>query len=475
MNGVFCSNFPFSRGIFPPCYASWCPKCYKASDQLPFHINLAEDDEGIVWKRKKEVDKFTLARKCDNLFAPFQCDRCWFRNLVKRDPSGASQADQKLCAFIRRANLDLFWSRASDTVDKSRLGINRIIKDSISMGFEPSFHPIGPWPVKDECGFGIALITLKASLNPGKNVSSYTQYDTIRKLSSAYTNQFEASLTSAKETWVLKSEKSNSFFTKCPTRSEFFTRFKAGLRSRMGRDVKGDLAIDYRIMLRILSHLKEELLEVETMIKRRRWIASVGAFYTIGFTLALRGNEILMLDLSELRKNIKSGIQETIPHVIVPLLGRFKGEDFGRHHVLLAPSKSDSGFEPRQWLEWLVAAKEADGIVKGPAFSNEEGFVLYQEPFNVELKEQLEWAKEAYPNLFTEDLDLVRVKCSRSFRKGSTSRAQDLGLAQSIIDANNRWRTRENSKGSTPQLALRDHYSSVRLMSNKLLQYPKAM
>ena len=101
--------------------------------------------------------------------------------------------------------------------------------------------------------------------------------------------------------------------------------------------------------------------------------------------------------------------------------------------------------------------------------------MLYQEPFNVELKEQLEWAKEAYPNLFTEDLDLDRVKCSRSFRKGSTSRAQDLGLAQSIIDANNRWRTRENSKGSTPQLALRDHYSSVRLMSNKLLQYPKAM
>ena len=166
-----------------------------------------------------------------------------------------------------------------------------------------------------------------------------------------------------------------------------------------------------------------------------------------------------MLDLMELRNNLEAGRNDDIPHVVVPLLGRFKGEDFGRHHCLLAPEKSNSGFQPRQWLEWLVQAKEADGIVKDPAFSNAEGFVLYQRPFNTELLEQLEWTKENYPSLFTEDLDLERIRSSRSFRKGSISRAQDLGLSQSIIDANNRWRAYEKAKGSKPQLALRDHYS----------------
>ena len=76
MNAVFCSNFPFRRVFYSPCYSSWCAKCYKASDTIKFHINLEEDDEGIVWKRKKDENKFLVARKCDNLFAPFQCEKC---------------------------------------------------------------------------------------------------------------------------------------------------------------------------------------------------------------------------------------------------------------------------------------------------------------------------------------------------------------------------------------------------------------
>ena len=243
----------------------------------------------------------------------------------------------------------------------------------------------------------------------------------------------------------------------------------------MGREVMGDLAIDYKILHKIINHLKEELMHPNTTQERRRWIVSAGTFYTLYFTSALRGNGMLMLDLTELIKNLEAGRNDDTPHVVVPLLGRFKGEDFGRHHCLLAPAKSNSGFEPRQWLDWLVESKVADNVTKGPAFSNTEGYVLYQHPFNVELKEQLEWTKETYPSLFTEDLDLERIKCTRSFRKGSTSRAQNLGLSQSVIDANNRWRAYERAKGSKPQLALPDYYSSIRLMSNKLLQYPQAM
>ena len=47
INAVFCSNFPFKRGFSPPCYNSWCAKCYIASDKVKFHINLEEDDDGI--------------------------------------------------------------------------------------------------------------------------------------------------------------------------------------------------------------------------------------------------------------------------------------------------------------------------------------------------------------------------------------------------------------------------------------------
>ena len=270
MNGIFCSNFCHPRGIWQPCLQSWCAKCYKAYEAPKFHINLAEDDEGIVWQRKHEVDQFLIGRKGDHIFVSFQCDLCWFRNLKKRDLLSISQADQRLLAFIRRSNLDVFWSRTSGTVYKNRLGISRIINESKSMNFEPELQSLGPWPVQDDWGFGSSLVMLKASLEHGKNSDSYTQYDTIRKLGSAYTTHFEASKTAAEETWVMKTDKSNNYFTKCPTRSEFFFRFKTGLRARMGREVKGDLALDYKIVHKILFHLEEEMLDNDTTLGRRR-------------------------------------------------------------------------------------------------------------------------------------------------------------------------------------------------------------
>ena len=138
------------------------------------------------------------------------------------------------------------------------------------MGFEPSLEKMGPWPVEDQWGLGLALVTLKASLDPGKNVKTHTQYDTIRKLASSYTNHFEVSKKALDKTWVLKSERSNSFFTQCSTRSEFFKRFKEGLRSRMGRDVKGDVAIDYHIVHAILKHLEEEMFDDAASFERKR-------------------------------------------------------------------------------------------------------------------------------------------------------------------------------------------------------------
>ena len=136
-DGVFCSNFGHHRGIFQPCFNSWCAKCYRASDDVKFHVNLAEDDEGLVWKRKEDRDQYMIARKCDNAFTPFQCDQCWFRNSKKRDPLSISQADKRLLVFIRRTNLDVFWSRTKDTIDKSTLGLRRFVKDSQNLGFQP--------------------------------------------------------------------------------------------------------------------------------------------------------------------------------------------------------------------------------------------------------------------------------------------------------------------------------------------------
>ena len=182
-----------------------------------------------------------------------------------------------------------------------------------------------------------------------------------------------------------------------------------------------------------------------------------------------------MMDLKGLREFMTTGVNDDIPHVVIPLLGRFKGEDYERFHILIAPNVTDSGFEVRKWIEWLIESKASKKLIDGPAFSDKEGYVLSQQPFNDELAFQLKAAKENFPDLFPVDLNLDKISTSRSFRKGSTSRAQDLQLDTSFIDSNNRWRAFEKAAGSRPSFKLRDHYLSTRLMARKILAYPQAM
>jgi hypothetical protein len=51
------------------------------------------------------------ARAGDHLFCPFECDGCSFHRLRGEAPDGRSHQDQILLSYIRRANLDAFWSR----------------------------------------------------------------------------------------------------------------------------------------------------------------------------------------------------------------------------------------------------------------------------------------------------------------------------------------------------------------------------
>ena len=50
---------------------------------------------------------------------PFQFDLCHFRNLKQRDP-GHSDLDIRSVVAIRRAYLDAFWARESETVGATR-------------------------------------------------------------------------------------------------------------------------------------------------------------------------------------------------------------------------------------------------------------------------------------------------------------------------------------------------------------------
>ena len=148
--GIFCANFVHSRGPWPPCHQAWCGKCYKASVDYNFHIDLPENDFGNVHRKKKDEKHFLVGHNGDHLIQPFQCDLCWFRNLTRRNPCGDNEVDLRLLAHIRRVNLDMFWSREPATVRNQITSYNKSVGCDLSHGLVPSFPVKGPWRIGDD-------------------------------------------------------------------------------------------------------------------------------------------------------------------------------------------------------------------------------------------------------------------------------------------------------------------------------------
>jgi hypothetical protein len=66
---------------------------------------------------------------------------------------------------------------------------------------------------------------------------------------------------------------------------------------------------------------------------------------------------------------MKAGINLSLaPHVIITLLGKFKGKLGFKYHLMSLASTTSLGIELRWWLEKLVHIQEEEGYISGPAF-----------------------------------------------------------------------------------------------------------
>ena len=177
---------------------------------------------------------------------PFQCDICWFRNILNRFPSPTSYQDTKLLAYIRRVNLDLIWSRSEGTSYKA--AYKKALKVDLELGLTPRHYVKGPWPLEDSVGFQIAIEIVGASLLDGRNVKDHQQFETIRRIRTMHQHMYESGPSRGNLVFK-KSNKGDVVHTsQCRTNSLFFTRFMEGCLRRMGKEVRSDLALDSDIL-----------------------------------------------------------------------------------------------------------------------------------------------------------------------------------------------------------------------------------
>jgi hypothetical protein len=159
-------------------------------------------------------------------------------------------------------------------------------------------------------------------------------------------------------------------------------------------------------------------------------------------------------------------------YVVVSLVGRFKTELGLNTHLMSMVSVTKSGLEPRKWIGRVLDCYELARVFHGPMFRNGAGQRIKASEMEPKFFERLNVILEEKPHLMPGIEEVEETYgISRSFRRGATSRASDLGLPKEVTDANNRWRRVEGAGASNPSLPMQQHYTDVTLILNQLLRF----
>ena len=247
---------------------------------------------------------FLVARPGDWILTPFQCERCWFINLYERQALD-SVSDLVVLDTLRRANLDMFWSRTTSTVKGSMSSIKDTIARCKAAGRKVALEGMEPWDIGDSSGMGTAVLMLEKSVCKGKNSDAYMQFSTVRKLRTARANVYGATSQAARLRYNLKGKNSQVLhLNDGPSQSVLMERFVKGMEARMPQDSMRNLPMTGDLVLHVLSELELEWLDICTMPERKRWVLMLAAYLSVVYGLSLIGCEALWVDSQRLCDHI---------------------------------------------------------------------------------------------------------------------------------------------------------------------------
>ena len=240
----------------------------------------------------------------------------------------------------------------------------------------------------------------------------------------------------------------------------------------MGYSSQRNRPLGIGVVAKMLELVLDEAANQERFVARE--YMKFGAAAALAVCASLRGNEVFLLDLAGMRRYIdvgrggrmpedpmKVGVDLTkAPHIIVTLIGEFKGELGTKHHLIALASETSSGIKLRWWLEELLRVREEEGCRTGPAFGSHDGSLGLMSEYDKLLRFFLRNVQSTCPDLILPS-DNVEANYGffRTFRRTAEGRARGANLDSGVQNAMNRWRTIEEAKGKHPRFNMVDHYS----------------
>jgi hypothetical protein len=374
-------------------------------------------------------------------------------------------------------NLDAFWSSATATVHGNRDKIKMSLRMSRLVGLSGPYNHDGPLPSYDHCGYEIAIEILLYSRRQGKYSKKNLQFDTIRKLRTAYSNHVRASSQANQEATSLGDVKGNyQRFSSDPCGSFWFYRFMKGMKCRMGQDSRPNKAMSVDLLLRVLEETDLKIDEAVSSRDQNRWIV-FHTYAVVSYVLSLRGKEGLLLDLEGLHRYWESGDGS---YLVVTLQGTVKGESNDRDHLLPCVKVTKSGIDVKASLARLMAHKTSIDAIDGPAISDEKGRSYSTKDMTDSFQEILEDLFDTERHLFPPDITSKEVlhekyQAFRSFRRTSDTRAAEMEVSSSDVDIVNRWESVEKAQGRRAAMPMRLHYLQFDLCLKPFLRYTGSM
>ncbi len=273
------------------------------------------------------------------------------------------------------------------------------------------------------------------------------------------------------------------------TNTLWYGKFIEGCHRRMGDQPVPDRAIQIEELLLALEYLDGEYARAtaqidnlrlvapshKTRLKDRTHVACAGLFLTAGFLGGLRGEEVLLMELSSIRKHFEDGLLYSPEHVLLPLLGRFKGETGERHYLVAVVPVSASGVNVEQWMRRMVACHETGGRITGWVFARSDGKGRSSiSDFDPIFHEALRDVQARRSDLIKGDVEVADVfSLRRSLRRGSTTQARNKKVPEEHIEFNNGWRKKQRAGAKAHSLSMVQHYTDLKLALPYVLRYSK--
>ena len=244
----------------------------------------------------------------------------------------------------------------------------------------------------------------------------------------------------------------------------------------MGQQWNPNRAFSTPVLKALLQEVERRVQDAEDESEENRWVVR-HAFCVVTYVLSLRGPEGFLLELEGLNRFWNDRDPKKI---IVTLLGKVKGEQEERWHLLPCIKVTSTGINVAASVKRLRDLKANQGFRRGPAISDYKGDIYSSREVDDTMQEALESVYNADKELFPESIKTVEdmkksYHCFRSFRRASDTRALESKVNTDDIKLVNRWSTREKLEGRRPNQEMHFYYADIALLEAPFLRYTQAM